>query len=776
MRAARPLITALLLATAQGCASRGAEGPAGPTGDGGAAGSTGPTGPTGATGPTGPTGPAYDAGGAPDAEPDGLSVTVEDDLAAGFGALATLTASAIDAPTDGGTLTYAWSQVGGPSVAVVDASGPSIALTTLSIAAAKPDLAPRFGALGFDPDETGNYRFDVTVTDVAGRTASAQATVQATAPTPGLANVALGLPAYFQGDGAQASWSWSLDTTLVAGGSAATLAGPFSTFPWFVADKIGSYTLSENVSEKRLTVHGGTWVGVSNATAACMGCHDGATAPDMFTPWSKTKHATTFARAIDGQLGAFDATCLSCHTLGYSPLANNGGFDDVAAAAGWTMPSSLVPGNWDALTTANPALAALGNVQCESCHGPQESDAHPFDVASRVSWGSEVCASCHQSAPAYYAPSQWQASAHADVALATQVATVEGEPDGGAASCGRCHAAQGFARYAAELAAGSAGPLTMDGGAPTDGWLASIGLTRAAVQPPTCAACHDPHDGTNPAQLRVYDSVSTLANGAGPVTGAGAGVLCMACHNARTTEVDAPHPGTQTDVLYGTSAYFVPANNPSPHLAVADTCVGCHFGAPTAAQRDAGQTTSHSFTPDLTVCATCHGRGVDGVALQAAASAELASLEGAIAASVKAALATAVTSYGAFQADVTDPATGFGAKGVTIAQAPLGLAPLSPMPAHGGVATLVMTLASPITFEAYGSAGQDEGPVTLTTFDVTVRTLAANGASLFPRGSLVWEALWNDELLRDDGTLGVHNLPFFEAVVSATRSALAPAP
>jgi hypothetical protein len=484
-----------------------------------------------------------------------------------------------------------------------------------------------------------------------------------------------------------------------------------------------------------------------------------------------------------------------------SPLAQNGGFDDVAAKVGWSFPATLVPGNWAQLEVSQPGLAALGNVQCESCHGPQFSDGHPFDTGARISWSAEVCASCHQEAPMTYAPSQWSPSKHADPTLAMQVGTVEGRPNGGAAHCARCHTAQGFARYARQLENGYAGWLTTDGlppanadaGAPsnaaTDAWLTSIGLTRATVQPQTCAACHDPHDATNPAQLRLSDGVPGLPNGQATIAKVGAGMVCMACHNSRNGEADdftppppaisGPHDGPQTDVLFGVNAYFVPKNNPSPHLAVKDTCVGCHYGAPTAAQQTAHQTSNHSFVADLTICTKCHSdRAIDGAAIQRATQARLDALDTLVYAKVGSSLAAAVSSFGSYALRAQDPATGYfsststSASNVTLSAAPVSIARPQPVPQHGGLATLILTLASPITFEGYDAAGHDAGSVTTSTIAVSLASVKANGAPVFPGSHVIAKAIWNEQMLHNDGTLGIHNLPFTQSVIDATTARL----
>src|SRR5581483_4626923 len=86
---------------------------------------------------------------------------------------------------------------------------------------------------------------------------------------------------------------------------------------------------------------------------------------------------------------------------------------------------------------------------------------------------------------------------------------------------------------------------------------------------------------------------------------------------APVTSIGAPHEANQGDVVAGRNAFFVPIYNPSAHLAVQDTCVGCHMKAFPAGMTGAG--TNHTWKIDNTVCANCHGSTgtpVDGEALQ----------------------------------------------------------------------------------------------------------------------------------------------------------------
>jgi hypothetical protein len=707
------------------------------------------------------------------------TVSVTDNLLAGYGKPVSLKATAQGT----GTLTYAWVQTAGPKVDLTGADTDTVSFTTVDFLTAKDPLAikyARFGVIGVNPDEAGGYGFEVTVTDANGLTTKADVKVDATRPSPGIRNVAVGVPVFMQGDktfpfvpftpvcasnadcptatstctvakgtcgcttdadcggtasglyckgatpttagscaagcsapggtngcpggltcnnatataagscaGPQTTWNWQIDLSG-ASGSTATIQDATTQFPSFTPDVKGIYKVTEKVSGKTLTIYAGTWMGemtkdYSAPAAVCGGCHNDNAAPDMWKQWKTTAHASALQRKIEGAAGPhFTEECISCHTVGYDKTANNGGFDDVEQGSGWTYPTKLQAGNWNTLVT-NATLGQLAGIQCENCHGPQnQPNGGPHqsslgsspDFIARVSWSSDVCASCHQETPFHYKPSQWSVDGTADggefvghanrdvairegaferMAPSFVAATGAVVPQGNNLKhCARCHSAQGFAMYAQQINAGYAGYLTSDSNPlsasnhpATGSELKAKGLNLSEVESQTCTACHDPHynnDTTNKYQLRIYDKVGALPNGMTNITGMGTGAICVACHNGRNAEhsdfaqntlefasgqyIALPqlvawpteHDGPQAEMMYGFSTYFTPRYTPSPHLAVVDTCAGCHVKIATGSEAASKQASNHAFGTDNTICATCHGSGtnVDGDALQAA--------------------------------------------------------------------------------------------------------------------------------------------------------------
>src|SRR5262249_53360279 len=91
--------------------------------------------------------------------------------------------------------------------------------------------------------------------------------------------------------------------------------------------------------------------------------------------------------------------------------------------------------------------------------------------------------------------------------------------------------------------------------------------------------------------------------------------------------------------------YFMPRYNPSPHLAVADTCAGCHVKIATGSETASKQASNHAFQVDSSICTACHATGttaVDGVALQAANQMQIDSIRALLAKKMLTTLAGAI--------------------------------------------------------------------------------------------------------------------------------------
>lgn len=367
-----------------------------------------------------------------------------------------------------------------------------------------------------------------------------------------------------------------------------------------------------NVSQ---TINAGVYMGLNT----CSLCHSGGRVADnIVDKWNQTQHAHMLELAIDGKMSDhYSKNCISCHTVGYdvNPAATNGGFDDVAKQLGWTFPAVLTNGNWAAL---DPKLKNLANIQCENCHGPGSEHAYNLGDTTRISktFASGDCAQCHDSPNTHFITAEWNVSGHA---VNTRV------PSGaGRAACARCHTGGGFAGYADALSSNT--PYTTNN-------------ADTAYTPITCTTCHDPHDVTNPHQLRTANNI-VLGDGTA-VTNAGFGGFCMNCHQSRNGSVTnsivlypqakqtwaggssfGVHDSPVADMLEGVNGWTYGQNIPSsPHRSITNTCLTCHMQATAAGNPAFMKAGGHSFkmnyqavsngvtnTVDMVgACAQCHG-------------------------------------------------------------------------------------------------------------------------------------------------------------------------
>ncbi|HUF08980.1 MAG TPA: T9SS type A sorting domain-containing protein [Rhodothermales bacterium] len=390
-----------------------------------------------------------------------------------------------------------------------------------------------------------------------------------THPSTGLSVVGVGELTYLRGHETAGeevtSYAWTLSSR--PNGSSAALDSTNLQGTTFRPDVEGQYIIDLTIataggsSSANVTITAAKYVGVGSIGGAtpdrtkgqCAACHSGNT-----NEWAETGHATMFTEAIDGlKSDHYNSNCVECHTVGYNvdPEADNGGFDDVAAALGWMFPATLEQGNWQDIVDNYPALAQVSNIQCENCHGP--GSQHFGDVRTiEVSIDEGVCGRCHEEEPYHVKNAEWKFSKHGSGTTFAR---------GTSATCAPCHSGWGGI---ANLEPSS-----------------NLELTSGNV-PITCAVCHDPHSAEHEFQLRNVEDV-TLMNGE-VVRFGGNGRLCMNCHKSRVNADTytnqyapryGPHYSNQTDMLAGTNVATFGRDLPnSTHRdAVPDLCVGCHM-------------------------------------------------------------------------------------------------------------------------------------------------------------------------------------------------------
>jgi hypothetical protein len=392
-----------------------------------------------------------------------------------------------------------------------------------------------------------------------------------------------------------------------------------------VPDVTGQYTVVATI----VTAGSGSTNVVQNITAGtylgievCSFCHSGGVgAEDKYHPWIGTLHSHAFKDAINGvSTDHFSKNCTACHVVGYdtNALAVNGGFDDVAKQYGWIFPTNLSSTNWDAMPSA---LQNVANIQCESCHGPGSEHAYAFGNTNLFNWprltttyAPGSCAQCHDSLDHHYKTAEWKNSRHA---VATRT------PSGPTRiNCVRCHTAPGFKQF-------------IEHAGDTNTYA-----TNTVYEAITCAACHDPHDASNPHQLRSAN-IYTLPEGT-TVTNVGLGGLCMECHHSRNGSASnnianyqlgkptwaggssfGVHDSTAGDVVEGVNAITYGKVIPSGahSYSVSNVCVGCHMQSVVSTDPAFTKAGGHTFSMNYTVvtnnvtnvvdkvdvCVKCHG-------------------------------------------------------------------------------------------------------------------------------------------------------------------------
>ena len=442
----------------------------------------------------------------------------------------------VEARGAAGAPSFEWRQIGGPDVgASMRPDGGRLVFRTrpLSDFVAEP-IRP--GVIAIPASAAVPYRFRVRVKSGAEQ---AEGTVEVTAALP--SNGARGVPVdtdvHLAGPADQTAWLWTAEGRTTEADVAMDLRDADTRFPVLRQLVFDDVTVREAFSGTEIRLFGGEW-----ERFECGSCHE-----KERLPWQGTRHATVLERGLLGLMGpAYREECLACHAVGWAPGVESGGFDDVAFRARWRFPTER---GADAAKLP-PELSRLAGVGCVACHGPGRFTPARMDAG--------MCASCHDRPPEYTTVAEWRRSGMAR--------PIEQRPDAPAVvrPCTRCHSTQGFIQWT--HGASEVDPPKVDD-----------------AEPITCAACHDPHDGRRPHQLRAF--------GPGPL---GAGAVCVPCH----TGAHAP----QADVLAG-----------SVHAELPGSCVACHRPHTFAAARDCSPAE----------CAACHAEPGCGDAVRKAVDAHM---------------------------------------------------------------------------------------------------------------------------------------------------------
>lgn len=695
---------------------------------------------------------------------------------------ATITAKATVTITDGSTLQgLKWTQLSGAPVTLANAITDTVTISLPDRKTYRNELAKvleeppipvsgtyegglqnRFGVTAVAPlalEDAGATKLNVEVTTSSGvyNTVATIATPLPWTTATGVRNVPILLPVIAQSK-EQATYNWTL---TVPTGSSATLTDPTSRFPEFTPDVAGTYTLSitdlSTGKPQTFAVHAGTWKGIitgqdangrPTVDAECTSCHVKNTPHfDLFTPWKASGHAEIFQQNVNTANNHYSGACLGCHTVGYNtpPVKNNGIDDqpDFQALLQSGLIEHAAPGNYDKMVTQFPKSIRFANIQCENCHGPQNSLAHKNGDESRMSLSSDVCGSCHGEPARHGRYQQWQTSGHANYEVARS--------EGTSGDCAKCHSAQGFIQWQDNNFSTAALNIT---------W------TTDDVHPQTCAACHDPHDvgttsggPTTNAKVRVMGTTPKTLGGY-TVSDVGTAAICITCHNGRRDLRDdahfttsdaarAPHEGPQGDIVMGYNLYFTTVGVKGFHGQVEDACVTCHMEKtppPAELSYQLGGT-NHTFTADKGICAKCHNT-ITADAVQAKVSQKLTDL--------KAQIENAIFNTMATQIRLGNQIDLNGTKIKSTSE----IATLTFVSSHGSQGINVVL-----------KNGKNLGDMALTTVKV-VRPAGPSVAIYSVADPSIPKSGWNYFMVTADKSKGVHNPAFVNSALDVATFAL----
>ncbi|MBM3328573.1 MAG: T9SS type A sorting domain-containing protein [Calditrichaeota bacterium] len=457
----------------------------------------------------------------------------------------------------------------------------------------------------------------ITTPGISDRMVAVDTTDIYTRASTGLPNVGIGDMLYLAGnagDTAITAWAWEL--TARPNQSQAALSAADRPVVTLLTDRAGTYRVTLRVTSAAgqsnpvtMAINAGNYVGVGGivgnpAVPQCAACHAGQV-DDIVSLWRESKHAEMFTSMYDGREGTrYRSICVRCHVVGYDAdnAAANLGFDDRAREENWTFRDSaaggLREGAFADMVQRFPLTAAKANVQCEACHGPgSQHNGMTADNKMAKTIDNGVCAKCHDSGTHHVRPAEIKNSKHS--------APTRSPTGAGRSGCVKCHTGRAFIQH-----------------------LQGIPDSLKSVEyiPINCITCHDPHDATNPYQLRTVAPVR-LENGV--EVNYGNGNMCANCHKSRRNAVTyvettrgsthfGPHYSAQSDMLRGTNGieYGMQMRSSPHYMIVENGCVGCHMAEGRHNNGDPAQFKlgDHSFAvktangiENTEVCATCHG-------------------------------------------------------------------------------------------------------------------------------------------------------------------------
>lgn len=599
------LVVAIMMMLSACAGAQGAQGPAGSPGLAGPAGDRGPVGPAGTNGAPGIPGTAGMAGPAGPAGPAGAPGTAASVTGNVSGIVLDASGKAVlnaTVFTEPATLSVRTDKDGKFAISNVPLGQYEVVATGtgLKSSGAKVAVMPgKESAANFklavaDPFPLGSVRSisastgdrevlpgtQVAITLTKGYGTSDNNIIK----TSGLNNVPIGTYVYLQGrttdqNGANiTAYKWTVSGPREV---SVTVENSTSRLPRFMANEEGRFvvTLTAKIGQATVVSSFDVYAGKYVGEAACATCHSGSVMADKVTEWKETGHATKLENTFASYSAGSDY-CMRCHTVGYDESAKAGGFADAAKQAGWDSTKSslaawLKSGNWTLAKVMASPMGTFANVQCESCHGP--GSVH----TKALSYEPGVCSQCHAQ------ELQWRNSGHA-LSGANNLHMAEGE-------CVKCHTGQGF------VAVQVRGEEAVTPAEAREGLEANI-PEAGNMAPIACATCHDSHAATDPftkavghqasLQLRMSGNI-TMRNGV--TVDAKESAVCVACHNDerdlaykadylagkyargahRDTQADVFYAATSSVFDFGKGEYITSGHD----VFVGGGCIECHMAA-----------------------------------------------------------------------------------------------------------------------------------------------------------------------------------------------------
>ena len=323
--------------------------------------------------------------------------------------------------------------------------------------------------------------------------------------------------------------------------SKAEFKDPKANLTNFTPDIAGAYAVACTIpgggQAGGVHLYAGSYIG--NNAETCKTCH-----PKQVEGWLKTGHANALKYNLDNTLTPdvdthFTERCAACHVTGYFvPPVGDGsnGFKQAMTQAKWTFPTweqinaagKGGKSNWDAMPAEVKALASIG---CEQCHGPAADHVKNNAPIMATSQSEGTCNVCHNASSRHDKGEQLKNAGHSDANAAAF-----NDPVGPTRqACVRCHSGEGYSSF-------------LENPKNQAAWT----NTKQTI---VCATCHDPHDATNPWQLRIAGKPIELPFEVTKDVGLSA--TCFECHNSRTDPANAikssfPHYSSVAEFISNT--------------------------------------------------------------------------------------------------------------------------------------------------------------------------------------------------------------------------------